>query len=108
MDRQLLDRFLRRLLNLTFKSFFSGRFSLLAFGGTTSLAGLLRLFGLFLRRFLTSNNGRGIPADMPDQFRCGNDNRKLTTCDNRILTTPELCVWSWMIGGDHPHLPYWH
>jgi len=49
---------------MTIKSFFDDRFSLLDFGWTAFLAGLLRLFGDLLRRFFTPNNSCGISADV--------------------------------------------
>ena len=41
---------------------------MLTFGGTTPLAGLLRLFDFLLGRFPTPYNGGGIPADVPDKL----------------------------------------
>ena len=41
---------------------------MLTFGGTTPLAGLLRLFDFLLGRFLTPYNGGGIPAGVPDKL----------------------------------------
>lgn len=36
-----------------------------------------------------------------------NDNRKLTLCDNRIMTTPELRGWSRMMAGPSWCPPQW-